>query len=180
MGPSSWASARLSREELAALIRAWAQLRRENRLTHRLVIGGGKGWLTEGIFEAVEASGFRSEIVLTGFVADADLPTLYSAADVFVLPSLYEGFGIPVLEAMACGTPVVCANNSSLPEAAGDAALLVDALDEAGLAAAIQRLVEDATLRSQLQQRGLEQARRFSWDAAARTLLRTYERVHHA
>ncbi len=107
-------------------------------MTHRLVIGGGKGWLTEGIFEAVEASGFRSEIVLTGFVADADLPTLYSAADVFVLPSLYEGFGIPVLEAMACGTPVVCANNSSLPEAAGDAALLVEALDEAALAAAIQ------------------------------------------
>ena len=181
MGRSSWASARWNRAKTGRLlIRAWAQLRRDKRFTHRLVIGGGKGWLTEGIFEAAEASGFRSEIVLTGFVADADLPTLYSAADVFVLPSLYEGFGIPVLEAMACGTPVVCTNNSSLPEAAGDAALLVDALDEAGLAAAIQRLVEDATLRSQLQQRGLEQARRFSWDAAARTLLRTYERVHHA
>lgn len=168
------------RKNWPALIRAWAQLRRGNKLTHRLVIGGGTGWLTEGIFEAVEASGFRSEIILTGFVADADLPTLYSAADVFVLPSLYEGFGIPVVEAMACGTPVVCADNSSLPEAAGDGALLVEALDEAALAAAIRRLVEDPTLHSQLQQRGLKQAQRFTWDAAARTLLRTYERVHHA
>lgn len=168
------------RKNWPALIRAWAQLRRDNRFTHRLVIGGGKGWLTEGIFEAAKASGFRSEIIFAGFVADADLPTLYSAADVFVLPSLYEGFGIPVLEAMACGTPVVCANNSSLPEAAGDAALLVEASDKAALAAAIRRLVEDAALRSQLQQRGLEQARRFSWDAAAHTLLSTYERVHHA
>lgn len=168
------------RKNWPTLIRAWAQLRRDKRFTHRLVIGGGKGWLTEGIFEAVEASGFRSEIILTGFVADADLPTLYSTADVFVLPSLYEGFGIPVLEAMACGTPVVCANNSSLPEAAGDAALQVEASDEAALAAVIQRLVKDATLRSQLQERGLEQARRFTWDAAARSLLSTYERVHHA
>jgi len=168
------------RKNWPALIRAWAHLRRENRLPHRLVIAGGTGWLTEGIFEAAEASGLRSEIIFTGFVADADLAALYSTADVFVLPSLYEGFGIPVLEAMACGTPVVCADNSSLPEATGDAALLVDATDEAGIAAAIQGLLENEALRMQLQQRGFEQAQRFTWDAAARTLLNTYERVYHA
>ena len=168
------------RKNWPALIRAWTRLRRENRLPHRLVIAGGKGWLTEGIFEAAEASGLQSDIVFTGFVADADLPALYSAADVFALPSLYEGFGIPVLEAMACGLPVVCADNSSLPEAAGDAALLVKALDEQALADAILRLVEDSALRSQLRERGFEQARRFTWQDAATTLLATYEQVYHA
>jgi glycosyltransferase involved in cell wall biosynthesis len=168
------------RKNWPALIRAWARLRRQHRMAHRLVIGGGKGWLSEGIFEAADASGFRSEIVFPGFVADADLPALYSAAEVFVLPSRYEGFGIPVLEAMACGAAVVCANNSSLPEAAGDAALLVDANDEVALANAILQLVEDETLRNVLQRRGCEQAARFTWDAAATTLLATYERVHHA
>jgi glycosyltransferase involved in cell wall biosynthesis len=166
------------RKNWPALIRAWAQLRRERRLSHRLVLAGGKGWLTESIFDAADASGFRSEIVFAGFVADDDLPALYSAADVFVLPSLYEGFGIPVLEAMACGTPVVCANNSSLPEAAGDAALLVSAFDEQGLADAIRQLVEDAGLRSRLTERGWAQASRFTWQAAAATLLATYERVY--
>lgn len=168
------------RKNWPALIRAWARLRRENRIAHRLVIGGGKGWLSEGIFEAAETCGFRSEIVFTGFVADADLPTLYSAADVFVLPSLYEGFGIPVLEAMACGVPVVCSNNSSLPEAAGEAAVLVDTTDSAALAAAIACVVEDAGLRTQLQSRGLRQVQRFTWDAAARSLLTAYERAYHA
>ena len=117
------------------------------------MIGGGTGLAHRRHIRSRRGQRLPSEIVLTGFVADADLPTLYSAADVFVLPSLYEGFGIPVVEAMACGTPVVCADNSSLPEAAGDGALLVQASDEAALAAAIRRLVEDATLRSQLQQR---------------------------
>lgn len=165
------------RKNWPTLIRAWAQLKRTQHLEHRLVLAGGQGWLAEGIFDAAEASGFRTEIVFTGFVADEDLPALYSAADVFALPSLYEGFGIPVLEAMACGTPVVCADNSSLPEAAGDAALLVQASNEPALAAAILRLVEDAALRGQLTERGLAQARRFTWQAAAATLLATYEQV---
>ena len=106
-----------------------------------------------------------------GPVPEPDLPALYAAATVFVFPSLYEGFGLPVLEAMACGTPVVCSNTSSLPQVAGDAAVTVDPLDTAALAAALTRVLEDAGLRSALRARGMTQAQRFSWtDTARRTL----------
>jgi glycosyltransferase involved in cell wall biosynthesis len=110
-------------------------------------------------------------------VEDDDLPTLYSAADLFVFPSLYEGFGLPVLEAMACGTPVVCASAASLPEVAGDAALLVEPTEVEALSVAMERALTDASLRASLRQRGLEQAARFTWDAAARKLVRVYQGV---
>lgn len=140
-----------------------------------LVIAGGKGWNYEPIFAAAEASPFRERIHFAGFVEDADLPALYSLAQAFVFPSHYEGFGIPVLEAMACGTPVVCANNSSLPEIAGDAALMVDSADPAQIAEATARVLEDTALRQTLIQRGYAQARRFTWQAAAQRLLQVYE-----
>ena len=167
------------RKNWPLLIRAWTILRRTTSLPHRLVIAGGKGWLTHEIFAAVEASSFKEDIVLTGFVADADLPALYTSADVFAFPSLYEGFGIPVLEALACSTPVVCADNSSLPEAAGDAALLADATDPQAFAAALQRLIEDEMLRTELRQRGLRHAARFTWRRSAETLWQTYQQVLH-
>lgn len=167
------------RKNWPALMRGWARLRRTTTLPHRLVIAGGKGWMVEEIFAAAEGLGdLRRDIMFTGFVDDADLPALYAAADVFAFTSLYEGFGIPVVEAMACGTPVVCSPNSSLPEAAGDAALLVDPTDENGLASALRRLIEDHELRSVLRARGLAQARRFTWEAAARVLLSAYEQTH--
>ncbi|MEA3338045.1 MAG: glycosyltransferase family 1 protein [Chloroflexota bacterium] len=165
------------RKNWPGLIRSWDRLRRETDHPHRLVIAGGKGWLTNEIFRVADESDFREDITFTGFVEDADLPHLYSAADLFALPTWYEGFGIPVVEAMACGTPVVCSDNSSLPEAAGDAALLVDAADEVGLISAMRLLIENDSLRSELRQRGLAQARRFTWESAAQTLLSTYERV---
>jgi glycosyltransferase involved in cell wall biosynthesis len=168
------------RKNWTGLIRAWTRLRQASGLPHRLVIAGGRGWLVEGIFEAAQASPYRADIVFTGFVADADLPALYAAADVFAFPSRYEGFGIPVLEAMACGAPVVCADNSSLPEAAGDAAVLVATEDDEALATALQSLIEDPALRQGLIAAGLAQARRFTWEAAAATLWRAYEQTYHA
>jgi glycosyltransferase involved in cell wall biosynthesis len=116
--------------------------------------------------------GLADKIVFLGPAAEAELPALYAGATLFVFPSLYEGFGLPVLEAMACGTPVVCSNTSSLPEVAGDAAILVDPLDVDVLAAAIGRALGDVTLRVQMRDKGLTQAARFSW---AQTALRTLE-----
>jgi glycosyltransferase involved in cell wall biosynthesis len=110
-------------------------------------------------------------------VPEADLPALYSAATLFVFPSLYEGFGLPVLEAMACGVPVIGSNTSSLPEVTGDAALLVDPADVGALAAAITDLLENESRREEMQERGLQQAARFSWDRTAAMTLEMYREV---
>jgi glycosyltransferase involved in cell wall biosynthesis len=142
-----------------------------------LVIAGGKGWLYDDIFAAAEASPLRERIHFAGYVADEDLPALYSLAALFAFPSHYEGFGIPVLEAMACGTPVVCADNSSLPEIAGDAALLVEATDTEALADAMHQLSIDTSVREELIRRGYEQAGRFTWEQAARRLVKVYHNM---
>ncbi len=148
------------------------------RPTHadlHLVIAGGKGWNYEPIFAAAESSPFRERIHFVGFVRDEDMPALYSLASAFVFPSHYEGFGIPVLEAMACGTPVVCANNSSLPEIAGDAALLVNSASPEEIAEATDRILLDPDLRRDLVRRGYAQTSRFTWESAAQRLLEVYE-----
>ena len=103
------------RKNYPRLISAFARLRRQSGLPHTLIIGGGKGWLTESIFARAEQENVAASVRFLGYVEESDLPTLYSLADLYVFPSRYEGFGIPVVEAMACGTPVVCADNSSLP-----------------------------------------------------------------
>jgi len=143
----------------------------------KLVIAGGKGWLYEDIFARVEDLGLQGEVLFPGFVADEDLPALYNLAEVLALPSLYEGFGLPPLEAMACGTPVVTSNTSSLPEIVGDAGLMVEPADVDKLAEAMGRLLEDGDLHREMVQRGLARAREFTWERAARQLLAVYERV---
>lgn len=140
-----------------------------------LVIAGGKGWMVEDLLKQVADAGLLARVHFCGYVRDHDLPALYTLASVFAFPSWYEGFGIPVVEAMACGTPVVSADNSSLPEAAGDAGLLVDAGDIGGWAKAMWRLVADEELRSLLIDAGREQAKRFRWEKAARQVLQVYE-----
>ncbi|MDH7485405.1 MAG: glycosyltransferase family 1 protein [Anaerolineae bacterium] len=162
------------RKNFTRLIEAHALLRRRLPSAPGLVIAGGKGWLYEGIFAAAEKSG-GGRVRFLGFVPDEALPALYTLAELFVYPSLYEGFGLPPLEAMACGTPVVCSDRPSLPETAGDAALMVDAEDVEGLAVAMRRVLEDEALRARLVEKGFAQARRFTWEKAAQKLLAVYQ-----
>lgn len=163
------------RKNFVGLIRAFERLGRQPQQADlKLVIAGGRGWLYEPILQAARQSELAARIQLLGFVADADLPALYSLAEAFAFPSHYEGFGIPVLEAMACGTPVVAADNSSLPEVAGEAALLVPAGDDAALAAALARLLGDADLRTRLTEAGLRRTAEFGWEAAAERLWGAY------
>ena len=141
----------------------------------QLVLAGQPGWQAEPIL--AQARAHADCVRLLDYVPDPDLAGLYSGARALVFPSLYEGFGFPILEAMACGVPVVCANTSSLPEVAGDAALLVDPQDTAALSGAIDRLLADASLRARLVGQGLEQVRKFSWARAARETLQVFDRV---
>ena len=174
------------RKNFITLIEAFSRLKLEDggwRLEDgglKLVIVGGRGWLYEEIFSRVEALGLQGEVLFPGFVADEHLPVLYNLAEVFALPSLYEGFGLPPLEAMACGTPVVTSNASSLPEVVGDAGLMVEPMDVEGLAAAIGCVLEDGDLRREMVQRGLARAREFTWGRAARQLLEVYTRCNLA
>jgi glycosyltransferase involved in cell wall biosynthesis len=161
------------RKNYVRLMRAFAKLKPDVEPETQLVIAGGRGWLYQDIFAEAERHGDRVRIL--GFVDEADLPALYRNAALFAFPSLYEGFGLPVLEAMACGVPVVCANGSSLPEVAGDAALLVDPFDVDGLAEAMARVLKDPGLRRQMVARGAAQAARFTWARAARQLVGVFE-----
>jgi glycosyltransferase involved in cell wall biosynthesis len=155
---------------------ALAQLKTQG-YPHRLIIAGGKGWLFEPISAAVVEMGLKDDVIFTGYVPAADLPGLYSGAEALLLPSQYEGFGLPLLEAMACGTPVVCSHASSLPELAGDAALLIDPTDANAFAAAIRQLIDQTELAQTLRQRGLVQARKFTWEATARQTAELYHKV---
>jgi glycosyltransferase involved in cell wall biosynthesis len=164
------------RKNLERLLEAWTPLRLTGECPP-LVVVGRRGWLSDSFYAAVDESPVREDIVLTGYVQDADLPVIYSAATAFVWPSLYEGFGLPPLEAMACGTPVVCADASSMPEVVGDAALLFDPEDEHAMMSAIRRIVEDGNLRDELGKRGLIQSAKFSWSRAAEETLIVYEQL---
>lgn len=161
------------RKNLTSLVEAYRSLKDQDPEL-QLVIAGKKGWLYEGFFRRLRELGLEDDVIFPGFISDEDLPPLYSAADLFVLPSLYEGFGLPVLEAMACGTPVITSNASSLPEVAGEAALLVDPHDIGALIRAARAVLDGEELRSELRAKGPKQAARFSWEKAARETLVVY------
>lgn len=169
------------RKNLTTLMDAFAALKsRGTTADLKLVLAGGKGWLVDGIFARHAGSPVRDDIVFPGFVPDELLPAAYSAARVLAFPSLYEGFGLPVLEAMACGTPVVASRASCVPEVAEGAALLVDPLDVDALATALSRAVEDETLRGELQREGQQRAAQYAWRSAAERLLAVYTKVAEA
>jgi len=161
------------RKNLGRLLQAFERLH-EARLTDALVIVGQRGWLYDDFFAALENSPARQAVIFPGFVPDADLPAVYAGAQALAFPSLFEGFGLPVLEAMACGTPVVCSNTSSLPEVVGEAALLVDPTDVDALADALTRVLRDDALRRELWQKGWAQVQHFTWQETARRTLAVY------
>ncbi len=163
------------RKNLIFLLDAYAALRAGGDVSHKLVIAGEKGWLYEGILRRVEELSLERDVIFLGFVADENLPALYNLAEFFVFPSLYEGFGLPPLEAMACGTPVISSNSSSLPEVLGEAGLMVSSEDTDVLAQAMGRVLDDPALRQDLAQKGVRQARKFAWPASAQKLLTTYQ-----
>lgn len=162
------------RKNYVRLIQAFAQLisNLDSLIPHlQLVIAGGRGWMYDEIFETVSRLNLQDRVLFPEFVADEDLPALYAEASLFVYPSLYEGFGLPVAEAMACGTPVVCSNTSSLPEVAGDAALYFDPRNVEDIVGALRCVLTDPALGATLRARGFAQVQPFTWEKAARALL---------
>jgi glycosyltransferase involved in cell wall biosynthesis len=140
-----------------------------------LVLAGAKGWMMERFLADVASDqSLAARVRITGFVADADLPALYSGAMAFVFPSLYEGFGLPPLEAMACGAPVICSNTSSLPEVVGDAALTVSPTDVAALSDAMRQVAGSHALQEDLGQRGMHRATEFTWERTTRQYMELY------
>ncbi len=164
------------RKNLVRLLEAWTPLYSAGEAPP-LVIAGKRGWLYDDLFAAVERSPVRSAVLTPGYIAEEDLGALYTGATAFTLPSIYEGFGLPVLEAMACGTPVLCSSGSSFPEVAGDAAVMVDPHDVEAIREGLRSLLRDRELRESYRERGFRQAARFSWRRAAEETLAIYRRV---
>jgi len=163
------------RKNVVALIKAFKKLQERGFKDYVLVIAGEKGWLYKRIFEEIKSSGVEQSIRLLGVVRDEDLPLLYNCTDLFVYPSLYEGFGLPPLEAMACGIPVITSNTSSLPEVVGNAGIMVGPDDVNSLCEAMHNVLKDKELWHHMSKKGLERAKLFSWEETARKVLEIYD-----
>jgi len=167
------------RKNLVRLVRSYTLLRDKlgaDKLP-KLVFVGKRAWLYDETLRALEDASLGDSVILTGYVPESDLPALYSGATCFVYPSIFEGFGLPPLEAMQCGTPVIIGNRTSLPEVVGDAAFAVDPFDVNAIAGAIEQILNKPALRDELRVRGLERAKMFDWHETARRTLRVYEQV---
>jgi len=163
------------RKNLTTLLDAYAALLRQHAETPPLVVAGRKGWLYQDTLRHIQTLGLAERVRMTDWIAHDDVPALLNLADVFVYPSLYEGFGLPPLEALACGVPVISSNAASLPEVVGDAGILFEPRDTAALTRALARVLSDDALRQELRASGLKQAARFTWERAARATLQVYQ-----
>jgi len=166
-----------SRKNLVRLVQAFDKIRREHGGPRMLALAGPNGWRYEEVYEIVNRLGLKNEVRFLGHVSDLELVFLYSIADIVAIPSLSEGIGLAVLEAMACGAPVVCSNTGALPEVAGDAALLVNPSDTDALATMLLRLLRNPKLRALLSKKGQAQAAKYTWEACAQTHLTLYEEI---
>ena len=146
-------------------------------MKQKLVLCGRPGWKYDSIFQTVEELGLKSDVIFPGYAPESELIAIYNMADLFVYPSLYEGFGLPPLEAMACGVPVITSNVSSLPEVVGDAGITVNPLDVNKLAEAMGSVLNSNTLREEMSQKGLKRASQFNWENTAAETLKVYESV---
>lgn len=161
------------RKNITSIIKAFKIISEKNKDIN-LVLAGKKGWMYDEIFQLVKGLHLEDRVIFTGYVPEEDAPVLYSCAVIFVFPSLYEGFGIPPLEAMACGTPVIVSNVASLPEVVGDAGILVNPYDIENIAHEMDTLINDSELRKQCSEKGLEQAKKFSWEDSAKKVIGIY------
>lgn len=163
------------RKNLIRLIQAFDWLKKEKQIPHQLILAGGGGWKTEEIYQSAEETQFAGEIQFTGYLSSEEKNALYQNADAMVFPSLYEGFGMPPLEAMLFGCPVICSDAASLPEIVGEAAELVDPLDVQTIADGIWHVLSNRDYRSLLIEKGAQQALRFSWDRSAEKMIQIYK-----
>lgn len=161
------------RKNLVRLVKAYSLLRKRG-CTHKLVLAGKRGWCYEEIFATIRQLKLEEHVLIPDYIPAEYLNPLYNAAEVFVYPSLYEGFGLPVIEAMSCGTPVITSNISSLPEVAGEAGVLIDPEDTEGLAQAMEKVLTSNELHQTLRERGIKQAAIFSWNRTAAQTLEVY------
>jgi len=164
------------RKNLKRLITAFYELKKNGSVRHKLVLVGEKGSLYEDISGMSKKLGLGHDVIFTGYIPESELPIIYNIADLLVYPSLYEGFGFPPLEAMACGIPIVASNVSSLPEVVGEAALLVDPFNVEAISGAMVRVLEDNDLRAKMIEKGFERLKKFSWEKTARKTLNLYRK----
>lgn len=162
------------RKNLERLIKAYAELVNRRQNVPQLVLAGGKGWYYDSIFQMVDTYHLKEKVIFTGYVEQKDSPLLMSGAIAFVFPSLYEGFGMPPLEAMACGTPVITSKTTSLPEVVGDAGILIDPEDIEELSDAMEQMMDNEELREKLKKAGQKRAEKFTWKKSAEILMGVY------
>lgn len=160
------------RKNIAGLIKAFAGM--PSHKNYQLVIAGGRGWKFEEIFKVVDKLNLKDDVIFTGYVTDQERPQLLHGASLFVYPSFYEGFGMPVVEAQACGVPVITSNTSSLPEAAGEGAIFIDPNNVGEISSAMQKVLTSKSLREELIKKGLQNAQKYSWEKSARKLLNLF------